>query len=65
MPQIVQIIGKCFPQYWAQQSLLDVMARDAHLSHIWPSLLFLLGIALLSLLIALWRYPRYLKSAAN
>lgn len=65
MPQIMQIIGKFFPQYWAQQSLIDVMAHHAHLSNIWPSLLILLGFALLTLLIALWRYPSYLRAAAN
>lgn len=65
MPQIMQTIGKCFPQYWAQQSMINVMAHNAHISDIWPSLLFLLGFALLTLLVALWRYPSYLKAAAN
>jgi ABC-2 type transport system permease protein len=65
MPRFLQIMGKFFPQYWAQQSLLDVMARGAHLGDIWPSLLVLFGIALLTLLIAWFRFPSYLKAAAN
>lgn len=65
MPRIMQIIGKFFPQYWAQKSLLDVMAHNAHFLDILPSLLVLFGIALLTLLVSLWRFPHYLKRAAN
>ncbi|MEC0370935.1 ABC transporter permease [Paenibacillus chibensis] len=65
LPQTVQTIGHFLPQYWAQHSLLDIIAHGAHLADIWSAALILLAFGLAGLAIALIRLPGFLRSAAN
>lgn len=65
MPEFVQTIGKFTPQYWAQTGLQDVMVRGAHTGDVWLTLVILLAFAAGGLLIALWRYKHFLRSATN
>lgn len=65
MPEFVQTIGEFTPQYWAQKGLQDVMVRGAHIGDVWPTFAVLLAFCAAGLLIALWRYKHFLRTAVN
>lgn len=65
MPQFVQNIGHFTPQFWAQQSLLNIIAHNARIGDVYGSVLILLAFGLAGLAVALFRLPQFLKSAAN
>ncbi|GAA3409049.1 ABC transporter permease [Paenibacillus hodogayensis] len=65
MPQFVQTIGHFTPQYWAQHSLVDVIAHSAHMSDVVGAVAVLLTFGLAGLVVALLRLPGFLRSAAN
>jgi ABC-2 type transport system permease protein len=65
MPQFVQNIGHFSPQFWAQESLLNVFAHNAHIGDIYTNVLILLLFGVVGLAVALFRLPKFLKSAAN
>ncbi|EZH67071.1 hypothetical protein DH09_03810 [Bacillaceae bacterium JMAK1] len=64
MPSFVQQASVFFPQYWAHQAFLDVMASSGTILSILPSLLILLVFTTVCLAIALFLYPRFLRDAA-
>lgn len=65
MPQFVQTIGHFTPQFWAQHSLLDVIAHGAGIGDVAGSVLLLLAFGLAGLAVAFFRLPGFLRSAAN
>lgn len=65
MPQFVQTIGHFTPQFWAQHSLLDVIAHGAGVGEIAGTVLILLAFGLAGLAVAFFRLPGFLRSAAN
>jgi ABC-2 type transport system permease protein len=65
MPDFIQKIGHFTPQFWAQHSLQDIIAHGAHFSNILGGISVLLAFGIVGLLVALWRFPSFLKSASN
>ncbi|TNJ65120.1 ABC transporter permease [Paenibacillus hemerocallicola] len=65
MPQFVQNIGHFTPQFWAQHSLLDVIAHGAGIGDVAGTVLILLAFGLAGLAVAFFRLPGFLRSAAN
>ncbi|MCL6454225.1 MAG: ABC transporter permease [Alicyclobacillus sp.] len=65
MPHAVQVIGRVTPQYWAQQAFQNVMMRSAHIGDIWQSLAILLAFGAAGLLVAVWRFPHFVRSATH
>ncbi|GMA51927.1 hypothetical protein GCM10025857_32840 [Alicyclobacillus contaminans] len=65
LPQALQTIGRCTPQYWAQQGFEDVMLRGWHVADVWQSLVVLLAFGVAGLVVALLRFPRFLRAAAH
>ncbi|PYI53889.1 ABC transporter permease [Paenibacillus flagellatus] len=65
LPDLVQKIGHFTPQYWAQHSLLDVIAHGAHIGDVAGAVLVLLTFGLAGLAVAFFRLPSFLRSAAN
>lgn len=65
MPQFVQNIGHFTPQFWAQHSLLDVIAHGAGIGDVAGTVLILLAFGLAGLAVAFFRLPSFLRSAAN
>ncbi|MBM7680661.1 ABC-2 type transport system permease protein [Pullulanibacillus pueri] len=65
MPDFVQKLGHFFPQFWAQKALQDIIVHHAHVGDIWKSLGVLLIFAVLGFIVAIIRFPRFLRSAAN
>lgn len=65
MPEFIQKIAQFLPQYWAQQGFQDVMLRDAHLGDIGFNLLVLLVFGAMGLIIASFRYKRFLQQAVQ
>ncbi|ARF66949.1 multidrug ABC transporter permease [Paenibacillus larvae subsp. pulvifaciens] len=64
MPPVLQIIGKCTPQYWAQKGIQDVILRGAHLPDIWLNVSILLAFALVAMVLALFRFGTFMRKAA-
>ncbi|TMV44936.1 ABC transporter permease [Paenibacillus mesophilus] len=65
MPQFVQNIGHFTPQFWAQHSLLDVIAHGAGIGDVAGTVLILLAFGVAGLAVAFIRLPGFLRSAAN
>ena len=65
LPAVVQKIGHFTPQYWAQHSLIDIIAHGAHIGNVLGAVLILLAFGLAGLAVALFRLPSFLRSAAN
>jgi ABC-2 type transport system permease protein len=65
MPRALQTVARFVPQYWAQKGFQDIMIRGAHLSGIWPSLAALAAFAAAGILVALFRYKGFMKSALS
>jgi ABC-2 type transport system permease protein len=65
MPHFAQVIGYFTPQYWAQKGFLDVMIRGANIPSVWESLLILIAFGLLGLIVALWRFRSFMRTATN
>lgn len=65
MPDFIQKLAQFVPQYWAQQGFHDVMLRDAHVGDIWLNLFVLLLFGALGLLIASFRYKKFLQQAVE
>ncbi|GAB6992064.1 ABC transporter permease [Paenibacillus pini] len=65
MPKFIQNIGHFLPQFWAQNSLQNIIAHGAHINDIWGPALILLVFGLIGLIIALVRLPAFLRSAVN
>ncbi|MBM7644634.1 ABC-2 type transport system permease protein [Scopulibacillus daqui] len=65
MPSFVQTIGQFTPQFWAQKSLQDVIARGAHIGNVIDGLAILTAFGIVGLIVAMICFPRFLRSAAN
>jgi len=65
MLQLIQTIGHFTPQYWAQHSLLDIVAHGAHVSDVLGGVLVLLVFGLAGLAVAFFRLPGFLRSAVS
>jgi ABC-2 type transport system permease protein len=65
MPHFAQVLSHFTPQFWAQQGFQQVMVHGAHIADIWKTLAVLLAFGAAGLIVALWRFPRFLRAAAN
>ncbi len=65
LPAFVQTVGRFTPQYWAQHGFQEVMAYGATATDVWPTFAVLLAIGLVGLVLALLRYPAFLRRSVN
>ncbi|WP_244444975.1 ABC transporter permease [Oceanobacillus jeddahense] len=65
MPDFMQTIARFLPQYWAHQSFQDAMAGTTQASELFQTLGVLFAIGLAAFIIAIIRYPYFLKRAVN
>ncbi|GAB2571500.1 ABC transporter permease [Gracilibacillus alcaliphilus] len=65
MPSFMQTIGRFLPQYWAHQSFQDAMAGTTQVSELFQTLGILFAIGLAAFIIAIIRYPYFLKRAVK
>jgi ABC-2 type transport system permease protein len=65
MPEFLQNTARFLPQYWAQKAYIDIFAREADLVAVIPSIAVLLGVTVISVLLALVTYKRFYKGATN
>lgn len=65
LPEAIRTFAPIVPQYWAHQALQDVMMRAVDPSLIWSSVAVLVGFAAVALLIALWRFRRFVRTAVG
>ncbi|MEF3307113.1 ABC transporter permease [Paenibacillus sp. GYB003] len=65
LPQFVQTIGHFTPQYWAQHSLVNVIAHNAHIADVAGGVVVLLTFGLAGLALAFFRLPGFLRTAAS
>lgn len=63
MPEFLQAISRFLPQYWAHQAFQDAMAGTLETIHLFQTSLILLGFGLISFIIALVCYPKFLRRA--
>lgn len=63
MPDFMQTIAHFLPQYWAHQAFQDAMNGALVYGYFFQTLLILLGFGAAGFIIALWRYPHFLKQA--
>ncbi|WP_047985507.1 ABC transporter permease [Ornithinibacillus californiensis] len=63
MPDFIQNIAKFLPQYWAHQGYQNAMAGVLESTLLLHVSLVLLGYGFIGFLIAIFRYPRFLKRA--
>jgi ABC-2 type transport system permease protein len=65
MPEFMQTIGRFLPQYWAHQSFQDAMAGTTEVSELMQTLAILFAIGLVAFIIAMIRYPSFLKKSVG
>jgi ABC-2 type transport system permease protein len=65
MPEFMQTIGRFLPQYWAHQSFQDAMAGTTQLTELMQTLGILFAIGLIAFIIAMIRYPSFLKKSVS
>lgn len=65
MPEFMQTIGRFLPQYWAHQSFQDAMAGTTDLTELMQTLAILFAIGLTAFIVAVIRYPYFLKRAVR
>lgn len=65
LPDVIQNIGKFTPQYWTHQAFQEAMAGTLAFSQFLKVCGILLGITITSIILALIRYPRFLRKAKN
>lgn len=65
MPDFMQAISRFFPQFWAHQAFQDAMAGNIELIDLMQTLLILFGIGLAGFVIAILRYPFFLKRSVH
>ncbi|MDO7906969.1 ABC transporter permease [Paenibacillus sp. JX-17] len=65
LPEFVQHISRFMPQYWAQHSLINIIAHHAHISDVLLPAGVLLLFGLVGLGVALLRLPSFLRTAVN
>ncbi|WP_164670838.1 ABC transporter permease [Virgibacillus doumboii] len=63
MPDILQIISRFLPQYWAHQAFQNAMAGTIGYTDLLQTSLILLGFGLAGFIAALLYYPNFLKRA--
>ncbi|WP_067931801.1 ABC transporter permease [Alicyclobacillus kakegawensis] len=61
LPHFARVLSHFTPQYWAQQGFQQVMAHGGHTADVVQSLAVLLAFGAAGLVVALWRFPRYLR----
>ncbi|PAV30506.1 ABC transporter permease [Virgibacillus profundi] len=65
MPDFMQTISRFLPQYWAHQAFQDAMAGNTVFTELLQTLLILFGIGVAGFVIAILRYPHFLKRSVN
>ncbi|WP_235817437.1 ABC transporter permease [Gracilibacillus timonensis] len=65
LPDFMQTIARFLPQYWANQSFQDAMAGTTQIVELFQTLGVLLAMGLLAFIIAMVRYPYFLKRAVS
>lgn len=65
MPDFMQTIARFLPQYWAHQSFQDAMAGTTQVSELLQTLGVLFAIGSAAFIIAIIRYPYFLKRAVK
>ena len=63
MPEFLQAVSRFIPQYWANQGFQDAMAGTLKMADFMKVSLVLLGIGVAGFVLALLRYPNFLKRA--
>jgi len=63
MPDFLQTIAHLLPQYWAHQAFQNAMNGTLVYSEFFREVLILFGFGLVGFIIALLRYPQFLKRA--
>lgn len=63
MPDFMQSIAHFLPHYWAHQAFQDAMNGTLLYSNLFQTLLILFGFGFVGFIIALLRYPHFLKLA--
>jgi ABC-2 type transport system permease protein len=58
MPAPLRAISVFSPLNWGLTAFLDIFLRGAGVAQIWPGLALLLGLAAVTMLLAVWRYRR-------
>jgi ABC-2 type transport system permease protein len=65
MPEFMQTIALFLPQYWAHQSFQDAMAGTTQVTELMQTLAILFAIGLAAFIIAMIRYPYFLKKSVS
>lgn len=65
LPSYIQTVSKIFPQYWAHQAFQGAMAGDLTNLQLVHTLTILFGFGLIGFVIALIRYPTFLRRAKS
>ncbi|WP_440896975.1 ABC transporter permease [Amphibacillus sp. Q70] len=65
MPDFMQTIGRLLPQYWAHQSFQDAMAGTTQVPELLQTLAILFAVGFVAFIIAIIRYPYFLKRAVS
>ncbi|GAB3797462.1 ABC transporter permease [Virgibacillus kimchii] len=65
MPEFMQTIARFLPQYWAHQSFQDAMTGTTKFAELMQSLGILFAMGLAAFIIAIIRYPYFLKRCVN
>ncbi|MFD1363640.1 ABC transporter permease [Lentibacillus salinarum] len=63
MPDILQMISRLLPHYWAHQAFQDAMAGALQVPELSQTSLILSGFGLVGFISALLRYPKFLRQA--
>ncbi|MFA1820934.1 ABC transporter permease [Virgibacillus oceani] len=65
MPEFMKTIALFLPQYWAHQSFQDAMAGTTEVLELMQTLAILFAIGLAAFIIAMIRYPYFLKKSVS
>src|SRR5690625_2096378 len=65
LPNILQMISKFLPQYWAHQALQEAMPGTLAYTDFFQVIAILLGFGVIGFIVALFQYPRFLNHARN
>lgn len=65
LPNILQMISKFLPQYWAHQAFQEAMTGTLAYTDFFQTIAILLGFGIIGFIVALLQYPRFLNQARS
>lgn len=65
LPKLAKELSHFTPQYWAQNGFQNILTNGAHLFDIWQNLAVLLSIGIISLIIALVRFNKFIAASTG